>query len=65
MSVSTELPDASGHRLAAAEAFNAVAAAAMVATTPQAFLRDALAPLATLLGVSSCAIVAPEGRRSS
>ena len=63
MSVSTELPDASGHRLAAAEAFNAVAAAAMVATTPQAFLRDALAPLATLLGVSSCAIVAPEGRR--
>jgi diguanylate cyclase (GGDEF)-like protein len=45
--------------LATAEAFNAVAAAVMVATTPLAFLSDALAELASLLGVSACAIVAP------
>jgi len=50
--------DASHRTLASAEAFNAAAAAAADATTPRAFLNDALAQLASLLGVSACAILA-------
>ncbi len=58
MSVSTDAIDATDPTLVAAEAFNAAAAAAAGATAPQAFLEDALAQLASLLGVSSCAILA-------
>jgi len=62
MSVSTDSFGAEGRTLATVEAFNAVAAAAADATTPLAFLRDALAQLANLVGVGSCAILAPERR---
>ena len=58
MSALTDPLDAANPTLAAAEAFNAAAAAAADATTPPAFLQDALAQLADLLGVSSCAILA-------
>ena len=58
MSVPTDAIAAANPTLAAAEAFNAAAAAAADATTPRAFLEDALAQLANLLGVSSCAILA-------
>jgi diguanylate cyclase (GGDEF)-like protein len=43
--------------LAAAAAFNAVAAAAAVASSPEAFLDEALARLASLLDVDRCAIL--------
>jgi diguanylate cyclase (GGDEF)-like protein len=61
MSGTTDALDATNANatLAAAEAFNAAAAAAAEATTPRAFLEDALEQLASLLGVSSCAILAP------
>jgi diguanylate cyclase (GGDEF)-like protein len=58
MFVSTDALDSTNHALAAAEAFNAAAAAAADSTTPQIFLEGALAQLANLLGVSSCALLA-------
>jgi diguanylate cyclase (GGDEF)-like protein len=46
--------------LVAAAAFNAAAVAAATASTPEAFLTDALAQLASLLDVSACAIMIEE-----
>ncbi|HWF74330.1 MAG TPA: HD domain-containing phosphohydrolase [Solirubrobacteraceae bacterium] len=60
MSVTTDALEATDPTLAAAEAFNAAAAAAADATTPRAFLTGALGQLAGLLAVSACAILAAE-----
>lgn len=60
MSVSTDAPRAANPSPAAADAFNASAAA--VAATSGALVDEALAELAALLGVSSCAILVPGER---
>jgi diguanylate cyclase (GGDEF)-like protein len=55
-------PDASGaleSALAAAEAFDTLTNGAPIAAAPRAFLRDALAQLASLLEISACAILVP------